>query len=188
VTEPVDPRNDEPTGPEYDRLALLARVTRPQAPPDFTDRVMRAVRLSRAPVSARSNWLGRLGDVLFRAPALAGILSLAVLALIVASVVLRPETPRSEKSVSPEMVLHRFEFVAPDARKVCLVGDFNAWELCRLPLVKNEQTGAWTVEIPLPPGRHEYMFVVDERSWVTDPEAPNRVDDGFGNQNAVVFL
>jgi 1,4-alpha-glucan branching enzyme len=86
------------------------------------------------------------------------------------------------------MVLHRFELEAPDARKVCLVGNFNGWEVCRTPLVRNVETGEWSLEVPLPPGRHEYMFVLDDESWVTDPEAPVHVDDGFGNVNAVVFL
>ena len=40
----------------------------------------------------------------------------------------------------------------------------------------------------LPRGRHQYMFVVDDQEWQTDPRADVRVDDGFGNQNAVVFL
>ncbi|MFC1572325.1 glycogen-binding domain-containing protein [Candidatus Eisenbacteria bacterium] len=36
-------------------------------------------------------------------------------------------------------------------------------------------------------GRHEYMFVVDGE-WMTDNNAAFYVDDGFGNQNAVLHL
>ena len=82
---------------------------------------------------------------------------------------------------------YRFTLDAPDARRVCLVGDFNDWTVCEVPLVRDEAAGTWSVQMELPPGRHEYMFVVDE-GWVTDPSAPLQVDDGFGNRNAVIFL
>jgi len=80
------------------------------------------------------------------------------------------------------------EFVldAGSARQVCLVGDFNRWTVCATPL-EREADGRWHVTYTLPPGRHEYMFVVDDE-WRTDPDAAIRVDDGFGNQNAVLLL
>ena len=55
----------------------------------------------------------------------------------------------------------------------------------RTPL---EQTsgGAWTVTIPLQPGRYEYMFVVDGKEWIADPFAVEQSDDGFGSRNAVL--
>ena len=47
-------------------------------------------------------------------------------------------------------------------------------------------SGAWSVTIPLKPGRYAYMFVVDGRQWVADPFASEQKDDGFGSRNAVV--
>jgi hypothetical protein len=70
--------------------------------------------------------------------------------------------------------------------QVCLVGTFNQWVVCRTPL-KPQADGTWGITVDLPPGRYEYMFVVDGR-WVTDPSAPLRVNDGFGNENAVLLL
>lgn len=173
-----------------DRVAFLARMTRPSAPPGFADRVMNAIAAS--PVAPEpSGLLARLASLfqppVVRLPRLAGVMALAAVALLIAAVVSRP-VPEAPGTAAPDFVLHEFELVAPQADKVCLVGDFNDWKLCEAPLQKNEATGAWTVRIAVPRGRHEYMFVVDDQSWVTDPEAPVRVEDGFGNVNAVVFL
>ena len=51
-----------------------------------------------------------------------------------------------------------------------------------------EQTadGAWTVTLPLEPGRYEYSFVVDGNRWIGDPFAVEKSNDGFGSQNAVL--
>jgi hypothetical protein len=85
-----------------------------------------------------------------------------------------------------ELVSHAFRLVAPEASEVCLVGGFNRWSVCRTPLVRDHH-GRWQATVALPPGRHEYMYVVDGE-WLTDPEANLIVDDGFGNRNAVLFL
>jgi hypothetical protein len=85
-----------------------------------------------------------------------------------------------------ERVRHQFVFEAQDAREVCLVGNFNRWHVCSTPMVHAGE-GRWQVALDLPAGKHEYMFVVDN-TWVSDPEAPLHVDDGFGNQNAVLLL
>jgi hypothetical protein len=189
---------------DEERLARLAKITRPEAPQGFADRVMNAVAGSPA-AERHPGVLARIGAFLFpfdapRLPRLAGALALAAFALLIAAVVSRPvrnpagtttphyvrgETPGATQ---PDYVLHEFELMAPTAGKVCLVGDFNDWKLCEAPLRKDEETGAWTLAIAVPRGRHEYMFVVDDAAWVTDPLAPVRVDDGFGNLNAVVFL
>ena len=82
-------------------------------------------------------------------------------------------------------VLVRLVVLQPQARTVEVAGDFNGWEPARTPL---EQTagGAWTVTLPLEPGRYEYMFVVDGHEWVVDPFAMEQTDDGFGSRNAVL--
>jgi len=42
--------------------------------------------------------------------------------------------------------------------------------------------------VPVLPGVHEYMFIVNGDTWVTDPRADRYVDDGFGNRNAVLAV
>jgi 1,4-alpha-glucan branching enzyme len=83
-------------------------------------------------------------------------------------------------------VRYVFTVSAEDAEVVCLAGDFNQWRVCEAPL---ERVGGdtWSIAVELPPGRHEYMFVIDGK-WVTDPRAMGFVKDGFGNTNAVVVV
>jgi hypothetical protein len=82
----------------------------------------------------------------------------------------------------------RFVFVAPSAKQVSLVGDFNDWDHKAAPLVPVANgNGMWTVEVPLPPGVYEYAFLVDGKEWKTDPEAP-RVGGDFGHPNSVVTV
>jgi len=94
--------------------------------------------------------------------------------------------PAQMATVESDEFIQEFRFEAADAEEICLVGDFNQWKVCETPLERVEEN-IWTVKIPLSEGRHEYMFVVDGE-WRIDPAASFRVDDGFGNQNAVVYL
>ncbi len=93
------------------------------------------------------------------------------------------ETPRSDAG---NTVRYTFRIDAGEAREVCLAGDFNHWRVCEAPL-RRVGEDVWSVTLELPPGRYEYMFVVDGR-WLTDPNAVNRVDDGFGHQNALLII
>lgn len=81
--------------------------------------------------------------------------------------------------------LVRFVLVAPDAHDVTLVGDFNAWSSEATRLVPSGDGGAWSVSVRLPPGRHEYAFVVDGERWVADPTTPRHVDE-FGTESSVL--
>jgi len=45
------------------------------------------------------------------------------------------------------------------------------------------QPGLWRCELPLLPGWHEYLFLVDQ-VWVLDPDAPEVCPDGAGGFNA----
>jgi len=85
-----------------------------------------------------------------------------------------------------DTVPYRFTVKAADAGKVCLAGDFNDWQVCEAPLRRiGEDT--WSITIQVPRGRHEYMFVIDDR-WVADPHSMGYADDGFGNRNSVVVV
>ena len=80
----------------------------------------------------------------------------------------------------------KFTFVAPSAKRVFLVGDFNDWDVSKTPMA--ESGGTWTVVVPMPAGRHQYSFVVDGKSWSSDPNAPSAPDDGFGHTNSVKIV
>jgi 1,4-alpha-glucan branching enzyme len=66
------------------------------------------------------------------------------------------------------------------------VGDFNGWSVGATPLVRRGE--AWTVELPLAPGRHVYSFVVDGSEWVADATAPRVPEDDFGRPSSVVLV
>ena len=76
-----------------------------------------------------------------------------------------------------------FEFSAPEAREVCLAGDFNGWDACTNPM-KSDKKGLWKAALPLEPGRYEYRFLVDGR-WENDPSCSCCVLNQFGSMNCV---
>jgi hypothetical protein len=46
---------------------------------------------------------------------------------------------------------------------------------------------AWLLDVPLPPGRHVYAFVVDG-DLAPDPSAPRAGDEDFGVPSSVVLV
>jgi 1,4-alpha-glucan branching enzyme len=79
-----------------------------------------------------------------------------------------------------------FIFYAPTAKSVTISGSFNAWDIRKGRLSGPDKSGVWSVVIPLPEGRYEYLFIVDGK-WLPDPSVP-AVDDGFGGKNSVVVI
>jgi 1,4-alpha-glucan branching enzyme len=76
-----------------------------------------------------------------------------------------------------------FRLEAPDAGKVLLVGDFTNWQQRPIALKKGTD-GVWTASVGLPPGQHNYLFIVDGE-WRDDPECAVRVPNPFGGLNMV---
>lgn len=80
----------------------------------------------------------------------------------------------------------QFVFVAPQARRVAVVGDFNDWDVAASPLTSSG--GVWSRQIDVPFGRHDYAFVVDGERWVRDPNAPQAPADEFGGGYSVLVV
>lgn len=78
--------------------------------------------------------------------------------------------------------------VAPTAVSAAVVGDFNGWDPKRNPMARSGHGGEWRARLRLPPGVHQYSFVVDGTNWVADPTASNLLEDGFGGQNSVLIV
>ena len=55
--------------------------------------------------------------------------------------------------------------IAPKAKCVCLVGDFNSWDPNACPMVCHD--GVFTTTLDLKSGEHRYMFVIDGE-WYSD--------------------
>ena len=78
--------------------------------------------------------------------------------------------------------------VQPHAGSVAVAGTFNQWSTSSHPLSQDRSSGEWMALVPLSPGEHLFMFVVDGTRWLTPPAAENYVDDGFGARNGVVVV
>lgn len=86
----------------------------------------------------------------------------------------------------------RFQLDSASARTVYVAGEFNGWESRpeqprAVPLKKTER-GLWEATVPIPPGRYQYKFVIDNSIWIVDPNNPLTVDDGRGNVNSLVIV
>jgi len=89
-----------------------------------------------------------------------------------------------------------FQYEAPAARKVTLAGNFNNWggtdnggryDPNIDPLNDDDDDGIWEIIVPLPPGRYQYKYVIDEVIWERDPGNPETdFEGGFENSLIVV--
>jgi 1,4-alpha-glucan branching enzyme len=95
----------------------------------------------------------------------------------------RPTNGLSEKKSEKTV---EFSLNNPAARAVAVAGSFNNWDFKRTPMQKSDG-GAWKAKVAVPPGRHEYRFVVDGQ-WTSDPNARESVDNAYGSNNSVVTV
>ena len=181
-----------------DERAFLERITPPLQSPaihkaGFEDRVMEAVR-AEAPIrypGVRAPWWRRTRTL--RLSPLAGL----GLAAGFAGLVVLGTLATADRFGAPERTpvantvdtvhLIRFAISAPEARSVALIGDFNGWAKSGTELTASAVAGVWTITLSLPPGRHQYAFLIDGERWVVDPTA-TVVNDEFGTETSVVTV
>ena len=70
----------------------------------------------------------------------------------------------------------------PDAEKVVLSGNFNAWDESAFTMQKVD--GGWETCLSLDAGRYEYKFIVDGE-WMHDPSIPQTVKNQYATLNSV---
>jgi len=105
---------------------------------------------------------------------------------------MKPKAPRKKKAArSPKTSTTskpavRLELEAPQANDVYLVGTFNDWHPAATPMLRLDN-GHWAKDIALPPGRYEYLFVVDGQ-WKPDPKAAEMAPNPFGGTNCVLTV
>lgn len=198
----MNPSQGSPNGPRGVEEAL--RGLRKDAPPEGLARAI-ASGLARVRPPRRPAWRG-LWDLLQR-PQVTWAYRAAMLLVLSAIMVGvwrqggRPgPVPRTgapangsaravaqPKGAQVPMIPVTFTFYAPRARSVSVVSTFNDWDPQRTPM-KRGKDGTWSVQISLPQGCYEYMFLVDGARYETDPNALELRQDGMGNENAVLRL
>lgn len=179
-------RNDEFRDRELEELFAPLRAEQPRFRPGFRARVMARVRaVSPSPARRFWAWLVTPRPVQLR-PAVAGLALAAAVAVVMLS---RPDAgaPVPAPAAADARVPVRFIFVAPQASRVAVTGDFAGWDPDGVAM-RSEGEGRWVAEVRLHPGVHHYVFVVDGAEWRPDPNASSQVDDGFGQQNSVVLV
>ncbi len=170
----------------------------------FTDRVMNEVRLLEHPkgIPAKSSfgsvfrrqsllplaasWIIALGLGYFLSQGLPGQVSNTLELDLSGQSTLAAATPATISAAGLKVVRLVYLPPQPDASRVRVAGSFNNWDPDKNPM--HLEDGRWVTSLILPPDNYEYMFVVDEDTWVTDPLALTTRDDGFGSRNAVLAL
>ena len=84
-----------------------------------------------------------------------------------------PASPLSRQTARRPLHLVDFVYLAPKAKTVAIVGDFNGWQpnghaMTRMP------DGGWRIRMELPHGHHQYCFLVDGKRTL-DPNAMGTV-------------
>ena len=181
-----------------DRLKQIAEeLKRPvRVSRSLDDRVMRAVR--KLPRHSRFGFWSRLTTPrrVSVTPLSWGLLAAAMLAFAVLGTrsLVTSTSGAPARAFSPSKALKspqsvQFVLVAPDAKKVAVVGDFNGWDASHAGFqAQHRGGGVWSVTAPVPLGHHRYSFVVDDSVWVADPIAPRAVDSDFGVTNSAIVV
>jgi hypothetical protein len=178
---------------EWDRMVAAFRQAEPGAhgaPPWLEQRVMAEIEAlpTEGPVRRAARWLVS-GQSIRISPLATGLVAAAITALLVLP------GRRADDGVGPlgvegpveSVVFVQFVLDAPTATSVAVAGDLSEWEP-EYALEDADGDGVWTGRVPVKPGVHTYMFLIDGSSWQTDPNAGRYQDDGFGGQNAVLAV
>ena len=176
---------------EYEGLVEALRVVggseRKPVPAFFTAEVMKRLPRRKPAITAR------LRDFFLTARTLrwnmaTALAMTAIIVLLLVQVVRLQNRPAGVPVASTsedQIVTVAMQFYAPQARQVSVAGTFNKWQV-DADVLKRQENGIWTINIPMKPGVYTYMFIVDGTAWVPDPKADAYRDDGFGYKNSVL--
>jgi 1,4-alpha-glucan branching enzyme len=98
----------------------------------------------------------------------------------------RARGSRPAPKAAPVPLRVHFEYRDPRARSVHVAGSFNDWHPSVTEMLEVEP-GRWVKDLSLPPGRHEYLLVVDGQ-WRPDPGCPDRAPNPFGGENSLLHV
>ena len=161
-------------------LGPIRQVPAINVVPEIMRRVAPRPNRVRRAIAAAVRWIWSPRALTLRpAYALAGALAVAA---VISTSLRQPATPGTAPAAR---IMVQFRLGDAQAREVALAGDFNGWQPSHR--LHEVQPGVWAVDVALPPGVYNYVFVVDGNAWRLDPLAP-RVTDGFGGSSSRVSV
>jgi len=121
------------------------------------------------------------------------VMIVAALSLVGCAVMRAVRTRLPRPRPAPQGVLFQYDALA--AREVNLAGSFNNWGGTqgggrfdpRIDPMTSDEKGIWKIYVPLPPGRYQYKFVIDQVRWEKDPSNPDVAQEG-GFENSLVVV
>jgi hypothetical protein len=179
-------------------VSALNSISPQIAPVELTKNIM--AKISQEEIQIQSSWIDRLKRQIsvpslsfprkwesifsFR---LVGVTAAAALIIFFAFTFIFNNLPNTSSICSAEV---QFSLKLNDTKThtVAIAGDFNSWNPGDNLLEDSNGDGIWIGTLKLKPGRYEYMFVLDGKKWVPDPNALRYVKDGFGNKNAILEI
>ena len=80
------------------------------------------------------------------------------------------------------------KIAASDAKSVCIVGDFNNWNIHANPM-KKLKNGDYTIKLDLEPGKeYQFRYFIDELKWENDWNADKYVKSLYGDSDNSVVM
>jgi len=131
----------------------------------------------------RPGFLGNFREILSLRPSWRSLVVISVILIVTITSLFLFLQKRS-----PSLVVVQFNFKAPQAGSVALVGDFNDWDKGVYLLSDDDKDGIWTTKITLKPGHYQYLFIVNGKELVADPDAGKYISDGFGGRNSLLIV
>ena len=173
-------------------IRLIKSLPEVSTSPDFTENLM--LKISQIEEEERERiiptWQMSLKN-LWSTPryrySLVSILTLAVFCVFTFVFLFHPSLLPGQRETLAQVEV-TFTISGIEAKSIAVAGDFNGWNTSTNQLEDPEGDGIWTGKIYLKPGRYEYMLVVDDSKWITDPNAKVYTNDGFGSKNAVLYI
>ena len=80
-----------------------------------------------------------------------------------------------------------FQIKAAPGSEVYVAGTFNEWDPKKHQLRDSPNAGVYTTTLMLPPGRHEYKFVVNGE-WHVDPNSTEWAPNDHGTLNSAISV
>ncbi len=79
-----------------------------------------------------------------------------------------------------------FTVERPDAKTICLAGEFNGWNTQSHPMAQDKK-GVWKIDLALEPGTYQFRYFVDQSWWMNDAEA-GQVANEHGSNNSLTVV